>query len=350
MSEHNQTLALMSEESGELNHPLYGGEGAQHLLFESRGVLWGVEAGAVREVLLLPEIAPIDGAPWWVGVLDVRGQIVPILEPGELAGAASRQYQTTDSVIIIDTASVGFGIIVEGVRDVRGLYLGENQVAPAGMVAGLGRADGEIVRVLNLSFLAQFAARENLPREAAPARSFGIDATPTEQAVFHARARALRSSATATSEEANAPTLVAVRIGGELFGLELEWVREFAERPALTPVPGAPNDLLGLVNLRGEVVPLLDLRPALGLAANENAGMQITFVECEGVHLGVAVEEVLDVFAPQTGELLPPPAASGLKSDTVRAAVFYGQATLAVLDLRNLLQQGGWTTREGVLL
>ncbi len=332
----------------ELDVPL--DEATSYLLFESRGTLCGIATSAVREVLLLPEIAPLDGSPWWVGVLDVRGRIVPIVDPGELAGAGAgvRRFQTSDSVIIIESERGNLGIIVENVRDVRPLWADSIEVAPSGLVAGLARVDGEIVRLLDLAFFVRFAASENQPSEVAPARPFCPDASIEERALFAARARALRADANPAIPDASALSLVAVRLGGELFGFDLKWVREFATRPTVTPVPGAPADLLGLINLRGEVIPLLDLRPALGLAVADPPGEQITFIECEGVRLGVAVEAVLDVFAPAAGELLSPPAAAGIKGDVVSAAVFYGETTLAVLDLCNLLHQGGWTAREGV--
>lgn len=321
-----------------------------YLLFESRGALWGVAAEMVCEVLLLPEIAPLDGALWWVGVLDVRGRIIPILELGELSSAQPRCFQTTDSVVIVDSPQGQLGLIVEAVRDVRFLPEGENEGTSVATVQALTRADGEIVRLLNLAFVARFAAHETVPPEATSARSFCPEASSEERALFLQRARALLADTSSEGEDAIAPTLVAVCIGGETFGLEMEWVREFAQRPHVTPVPGASPDLLGLVNLRGEVVPLLDLRPALGLPPKDGMGEQITFVECGGLHVGIAVDDVLNVFAPREGDLLPPPTASHCSGDGVRAAIFYEGATLAVLDLPAVLQQAGWAMSEMAVL
>ena len=345
---HSNSSVEHPVEASNVEEAAFDAEGPAFLLFESRGALWGVEARVVREVLLLPEIAPLDGAPRRVGVLDVRGRIVPVVDPGELAGAPRRRFLTSDSVVVIESPGGNgdcLGIIVESVRDVRPLQLDSDHKMTSEAVTGLARVDGEIARLLDVPLLMQFAARETSSVQNAPARAFCPDASPFERAVFQERARALRAGAT-EEEGASAPTLVALRLGGEVFGLDLEWVREFASRPTVTPVPCAPPDVLGLVNLRGEVVTLLDLRFALGLPVEGDAGAHIAFIECEGVHLGIAVEAVLDVFAPREGELLPPPAASNLQSDAVHAAVFYGENTLAVLDLPNLLQQGGWTLRD----
>ena len=99
-------------------------------------------------------------------------------------------------------------------------------------------------------------------------------------------------------------------LGGELFGFDLKWVREFAPLPALTRVPLGPPQVKGLLNLRGEILPLLDIRLALGMDAPppiESSGdasvqsksqshMEVVVVEHEGARLAIWVEQVLDVF------------------------------------------------------
>lgn len=58
-----------------------------------------------------------------------------------------------------------------------------------------------------------------------------------------------------------------VSLGGELFTIDLQNVREVFVVESITPVPGMPSGLVGVTNLRGSVVPLLDLRETIGLAA-----------------------------------------------------------------------------------
>lgn len=57
-----------------------------------------------------------------------------------------------------------------------------------------------------------------------------------------------------------------VRIGDRLFGISIDTVQEMLELPALTTLPGVPNCVRGVMNLRGRVVPVLDLRVALGMS------------------------------------------------------------------------------------
>jgi purine-binding chemotaxis protein CheW len=60
---------------------------------------------------------------------------------------------------------------------------------------------------------------------------------------------------------------IGFQLGGEFFALPIEGVREIAKVTPITEVPRAPRELLGIASRRGEVLPVYDLRPRLGLAA-----------------------------------------------------------------------------------
>ena len=59
-----------------------------------------------------------------------------------------------------------------------------------------------------------------------------------------------------------------MRVGVETYALPIEHVQEAAELGTLTPVPGAPNSVLGVYNLRGEILPVYDLSAVLGISRN----------------------------------------------------------------------------------
>src|SRR6185295_18152288 len=77
------------------------------------------------------------------------------------------------------------------------------------------------------------------------------------------------SSGSGEAKAAGSSTLRAaiISLGGELFTIDLKSVREVFVVESITPVPGMPSGLVGVTNLRGTVIPLLDLRPMFGLNA-----------------------------------------------------------------------------------
>jgi purine-binding chemotaxis protein CheW len=102
------------------------------------------------------------------------------------------------------------------------------------------------------------------------------------------------------------------RLADETYGIEIDRAREILERAPLTRVPNAPPFLCGVLNLRGRILPTLDLRVLLGLAprAERDQGwVFIAEIEAEGRPrlFGLRVDEVTDILDIPEGEIEPPP-------------------------------------------
>jgi purine-binding chemotaxis protein CheW len=108
---------------------------------------------------------------------------------------------------------------------------------------------------------------------------------------------------------------VRVRAGGEHYALPVERVLEVGALGEVTPVPGAPPAVIGVRNLRGQIIPVVDLAELLGLdAATERSSVVVADVG--GGRTGLAVESVEDV-----GELPPPSESTDAKHLTGAALV-----------------------------
>ncbi|MEO0136823.1 MAG: chemotaxis protein CheW [candidate division WOR-3 bacterium] len=78
-------------------------------------------------------------------------------------------------------------------------------------------------------------------------------------------------------------TLIIFKIGDELVGIDIRKVREVTELPPFVPVPHAPNFILGLANIRGEIVPIISLRQRLGITGEEQSNMILVIEEEERI-------------------------------------------------------------------
>lgn len=98
-------------------------------------------------------------------------------------------------------------------------------------------------------------------------------------------------------------------LGAEVFGLPLGQLREVARLTRVRRVPGAPANVAGLVNLRGEIVCALDARAILGVSAPPPNGGAF-FVALRGFAdpLGLIVDSIADIYSVDPAELAPPPA------------------------------------------
>ncbi len=131
-------------------------------------------------------------------------------------------------------------------------------------------------------------------------------------------------------------TWVEFRLADLSYALPVEQVQEILRVGELTPVPNAPFPVLGVFNLRGRVVPLLDLRARLGLAQRPpDAASRIVVVESQTRRLGLLVDAVLRVARLARSAMLAADDAGGLEA--VRGLWSDGGQQTRLLDLATIL-------------
>jgi purine-binding chemotaxis protein CheW len=157
------------------------------------------------------------------------------------------------------------------------------------------------------------------------------------------------------SDRDRAQSFVVFRLGGEAYALEVMRVQEVLDMQALTEVPGGPRFLLGVINLRGHVVPVYDLRMPFGLTKESEPSRApcVLIVESalgNGVQItGLLVDRVSDVleFAPE--EVQPPPQLGlGKATPFVRGLIRHQEGFLLVLDVDRVFSTLGSLNGEGV--
>jgi purine-binding chemotaxis protein CheW len=111
----------------------------------------------------------------------------------------------------------------------------------------------------------------------------------------------------AASHAAYPSRVCLITLSGGLFALDLRSVREVFPVESITPVPGMPSVLSGVTNLRGVVVPLVDVRSLLGLST-AGAPQKIGVVIRHGANqVGVLVDQVPEIRTVQQDQFLPAP-------------------------------------------
>lgn len=125
---------------------------------------------------------------------------------------------------------------------------------------------------------------------------------------------------------------VCFELAGQLYGLEILKVQEVLASADIESVPGAPLQILGISNLRGSIVTILDLRRRLGLPGSEIAEVNcVVVVDGHGEPVGLRVDRVIDVRSIARQAVKAPPATGSLTSG-VLGVVTRGQEVLTLLD------------------
>lgn len=415
-----------------------------YLIFQLQELRYGIEAELVQEVFPLPELTPLADAPAdIIGMLNLRGKIVPVMHLACRLGQSQPICKLKDAVVILDWQGIQVGIVVDQVQDVLtfdasaidtsveygrpqgspyikgvtkelevpivllnpdSLVREPDQVASLVWETELGSVETELPEIpLNLDTetssetleevddpdeiaalhqqweallndsesdsdseqmlmadleAANFESDQRV--EAAPEDApepeptipqtpklgtfferYCPDASEADQGVFRQRAASLRVALTET-DPADLRSLAVVGLGNQYFGLDLSWVREFINIRAVTPIPCCPQHIVGNINLRGEVMTLVNIQKALNLTDDSRESPQKAVVfEVNDVVAGLTVDEVIDVTALSSAQIAPiPAAASASYREFLQGMILYNNQYLNILDLPKMISQG----------
>lgn len=133
--------------------------------------------------------------------------------------------------------------------------------------------------------------------------------------------------------------MVTFIIGDEEFGVDIGFVWEINRLMQITPVPNAPPAVEGVVNLRGEVVPVVDMRRQFKLPPRENSReTRVVVIEMDDTIAGFIVDSVSEVINLPQSAIEPPPAmVGGVESEYITGVGKVGERLLIVLNLKNLV-------------
>jgi purine-binding chemotaxis protein CheW len=135
--------------------------------------------------------------------------------------------------------------------------------------------------------------------------------------------------------------LLTFQLANQEYSLDIMSVREIRGWTRTTPLPHAPSYMKGVINLRGTVLPVMDLAQRLGLAPREHTDRNVIIVvNHEDAMTGLLVDAVSDIIALTSEDLQPPPeiqSTSGL--NVVSALTLIDERMIRVLDLSSIVSQ-----------
>lgn len=138
--------------------------------------------------------------------------------------------------------------------------------------------------------------------------------------------------------------MISFSVGTERFGVEILVVQEIIMMSSITEIPNSPDFVEGVINLRGNIIPVLDLRKRLRLRGynkpeSYKPGTRILVVEIEGNVTGFIVDSVAKVLTVPASKIAPPPdiITAGVQSLYISGVVHLDEGILIILDFRRIL-------------
>ncbi|MEM7758688.1 MAG: chemotaxis protein CheW [Cyanobacteria bacterium P01_A01_bin.40] len=337
-----------------------------YLILNLAQTRYAIAAESVTEIFFLPELTPVaEAPPDIVGLLNLHSQFVPVMHLDLRFGRQVERCQLTDSVIIVESQELLMGVVVhqvETVNDIDDQYIqtdisyGREQKINQAFIKGVINLDDETIILLNVDNLVRYpdalidlVEPEKNTSELNQAKSnfyeqYFAEATQNTREILHQRAINLKGATDDLVTNDLIPIAI-VCIQGRYFGLDLGIVREFTNIGRVTQIPCCPNYIVGNMNLRGEILTLVDISQPLNLDRNQDyKSNKAVVIEVDEIIAGIVVEEVYDVVDFSPAELKPMPAATNSDvANYFKGVATYLDQTLNVIDLPKLLAQGSLT-------
>lgn len=130
---------------------------------------------------------------------------------------------------------------------------------------------------------------------------------------------------------------LAFYLGEKEYGIDVQNVQEIRSYEEPTRIPGAPAFVKGVINLRGMIVPIIDLRVKLGCAAEFSVLTAVIVLSIENRTIGAVVDSVSDVVALQPDQIKPVAECSPDEGSFVVSTATIGERTLLVMDINGLM-------------
>ncbi len=266
-------------------------------------VEFGLDIDRVQEITHRTDITPVPGSPSFIlGVINLRGLIIPVIDSRIRFHLASQETTTKTRIIVLRLASGPTGLQVDSVAEVVRLEDHTVRETPP-LVAGI-RAEylagmvTVVTRLITLIHLEKLLDSSELSRRT-ELEDLGMAGTI---------GGAGNNDAVEDLEEDGRP-FVTFRLGSESFGIALHEVEEIVELPPVTKVPDAPDYVLGVICLRDQVMPLVDLSEILSIQQGESERKRdmVVLLSFGSAKIGVVVDEIQEILRVQDGQTLPPP-------------------------------------------
>ena len=313
---------------------------AQYVTFQMEGERYAVPMDQVQEIIRMPALVRVPlGPPSLQGVANLRGRILPVISTRSCCGLPELPRTDATRVIVVSVAGTA-GLMVDQVSSVLSVdpaavepsngttsLLGSDLLAgliktPAGVVTSV-----EVERVIRTQFprLGQVDVTGEPYRASAQETAAGRDEDDDEGTV----------------------ELVTFVVDGQEYALPIGQVREILAAPdRINRIPDAPERVLGMVDLRGRLLPVLSLRRIFRLPERELDGQSRVLVVSLDAHrvVGLVTDEVREVLRVDEELLsdLPDGAGIGARDVSAMCRLDGGARLVSVLALDRMFGGNSW--------
>ena len=279
--------ALRSQDNGEAII-----DEIQLVTFSLGSEIYAFEIETVREIMRVSAISEVPNAPEHIkGLITVRENVMPVLDLRTLLSVAISDNEENERILIVEIGGFAMGLIVDRVREVR-RYAKNIIQEPPGRgqnreLKGIVKADGgkQLIMILNQDMLLSGDQNESV--------SSWLD----DEGIKQSDKQDGGQASVVDNEVSEEVQLVTFNIGNEEYGIRITEIQEINRLDEITYLPKSPVFIEGVTNLRGNVIPVINVRKLFGMEQIEKDDRtRIIIVDVGGRKTGLCVDKVAEVL------------------------------------------------------
>jgi purine-binding chemotaxis protein CheW len=308
----------------------------QLVTFTLDGVEFGFDIDRVKEITPRTDICPVPGSPSFIlGVINLRGMIIPVIDARQRFHLPPTEPTAKTRIMVLDLAGEATGIQVDAVSEVVHLEdftLRETPPLVAGIqaeyLAGIVTVGNRLITLIHLHKLldsSEFAEREALQADVAMGTGLALG---------------MEGAGGGEEGRVDERPFVTFALGRESFGIALQMVEEIIELPPVTKVPDAPDYVLGVICLRDQVLPLVDLTQILSVdgADAERKAEMVVLVTFGSASIGVVVDSIQEILRVTDDQILPAPQTlSPTETEHLEGVVLQDDRMVALINVLKII-------------
>ncbi len=260
--------------------------------FNADATRYCIAGEAVARVVWLPALSSLDGVPaWFVGVLNLQGQRIVVIDFSVWMGHAQRPYSVKQKLLIIKSETSRAAVLideVEGLKAWSGALLSIEKNSDSPHLLGQVRDGDDMVMLVSVAALidsSQHWALQDV-RAASLVHADVVGDVALLQSRMHQLAKELSPLRLDILL-----SFAIVSTGARRYAVDLAQVMEFSLLKQFTFLPGCQAAVLGCMNLRGEIISILDLGILLGLEPSPHDA-ELLVLQHAGLKFSFAIEAI----------------------------------------------------------
>lgn len=280
----------------------------QIVIFKIGQERWGLEMFDVQEIIRLVEITPVpEGSAFVEGIINLRGKVIPIINMRRMMGIQGTTVSLSSRIVLIKAGLVT-GFLVDEVEDI--LDVGATQIEPVpadfhlrDFVKNIIKLNEKLVILLDINKIMEMEKEKisgvyelkSIPPDGSAISPMLVVDEETKK-ILHQRAIELAKTPLLEHVDKKI-NLVVFLLNNEWYGVEEIEIREILRYKKIFFVPHADSYMEGIVNVRGEIIPVINLADLLGLQRSSfQKESRILVVDKDIFKVGLLVDKVAEII------------------------------------------------------